>query len=93
MKRVKFVSVILCATIFTALSSAALSGCSKGGGESKGKYFDPPITLTTDRWLTGDQSEEDWDNLPYQTWCREKLGIIWKPAFVAADTQSHNDTL
>ena len=50
---------------------------------------DAGFTITTDRWLTGDQSEEDWDNLPYQKWCREELGIIWKPAFVAADSQSH----
>ncbi len=88
MKSVKILSV--------ALSAGILSTLFVGCGEettTKGKYFDPPITLTTDRWLTGDQSEEDWDNLPYQTWCRETLGIIWKPAFVAADSQSHLDTL
>ncbi len=88
MKSVKILSLALCA----GLLSTAFVGCGEEK-ETKGKYFDPPITLTTDRWLTGDQSEEDWDNLPYQKWCREELGIIWKPAFVAADSQSHLDTL
>lgn len=51
----------------------------------KFKKYDPPITLTTDRFLTPDQDPALWEENAHVQWAKENLGIIWEPKFTAVD--------
>ncbi len=62
-------------------------------GFTLSQKFDPPITLTTDRWISSEEEMTKWDENPLITWTRENLGIIWKPKFVAANYDDHNQKL
>lgn len=94
MKSIRLVSLGLAAL----LAAGALGGC-KGSGDSdvKSPYdfekYDPVVELTTDRYITSEDGLSAWEDDPYIRWAEVNLGIRWKPKFVVASKQEHDQKL
>ena len=86
MKRTLTALLLVLALMLTVVSGALAEDTKEPWEFEK---FDPPITLTTDRWVASEEGLEEWNNRPYIVWCRENLGINWQPKFFAVDHADH----
>lgn len=51
------------------------------------KKYDPPITITVDRYVSPDEFEKGdyWEDHEWYKWAKDTLGIIYKAKFAAVD--------
>ena len=91
---------LFCVVLAAGMALGLLSGCEGTGNSGKSsnfkpvdgsvskaytfKKFDPPITLTTDRYIKPGDDPNDFDTNAHNVWAKETLGIIWKTKFTAA---------